>query len=343
MFTYPLESRTVARSATRSGRRSLCALAAALLLLVPTLLVPVAARAQTDDPRVAECEDPGEDWVFCTGFEEGDLDLWDDWDDNPPETNLLMEDPGPQDIAGNHVCRLRAPEGRGGADLLKVLPDTYDVLYARWYVKWEPGYDFDARNHGGGLHAGSRSLLGHAGDRPAGDDWFSAWIEPHNTHHRLYSYVYYRGMYQDCADPNGSCWGDHFPCMVDEGQTYCTNPDHRETLAPPQPEPGRWYCVELMIDAGTPTTDGSGADGILNFWVDDVSYGPWTEMWFRTTPDLKLNIFWLNLWFHADHSEAGIMVDDVVVSTSRIGPRDAATETEPESWGATKARYGGDH
>jgi len=259
------------------------------------------------------------DWVFYSGFEEGNLDIWDDYDGNPPTTNTLIADPGPFDSANNHVARLRVPPGRGGADLVKVLPASYDLLYTRWYVKWEPGYDFNAYNHGSGLFGGDRSHMGPSGFRPDGTDFLISTVEPRIDSHRMNAYTYYRGMYQDCSDPEGSCWGDLFPCMADEGKGYCTKPHHRETILPPVMVADRWYCIELMIDTGTPTNDPANADGILNFWIDGVDYGPWDDLWFRTSEDLKLTILWLNIFHHAEHSVAGLLFDEVVVSTSRIG------------------------
>ena len=69
--------------------------------------------------------------VFCSGFEEGSKAIWDDYDGNPDSTNLLMTEAGPCNASGNHVMRLRAPTGRGSADLVKVLPSAHDKLYAR--------------------------------------------------------------------------------------------------------------------------------------------------------------------------------------------------------------------
>jgi len=261
------------------------------------------------------CSAPGV--VFCSEFEEGDFSIWDDFDGNPSPWNLLVQDPGPVPTTGNHVARLRVPDGRGTTDLVKVLPARYDRLYARWYQQWEPGYDFSVAVHGGGLHAGDRGKLGHSGDRPAGDDWFSAWLEPWYGPLRLYTY--YRGMYQDCVNPAGSCWGDDFPCFRDEGQAYCTDPWHRETIMPPTMQTGRWYCLEMMMDGGTPVTSGANADGQMNFWIDGTAYGPWNDLWFRTTPNLKLEILWLSLFHHDAHSVEGIMLDNVVVSTDPIG------------------------
>lgn len=306
-----------------------CWLAVALACVLP------AVEAQ------ANCDNPPPGWVFCTDFEEGSFAVWDDWDGNPAPDNTLVADPGPFDVAGNHVARLVVPPGRGTADLVKVLPGTYDVLYARWYVKWEPGFDFTVGQHGSGLHAGDRSLLAHSGDRPNGSDWFSSWIEPDGREGRFNAYTYYAGMYMDCADPAGSCWGDHLPCLADEGQVYCTQAEHRETVTPPLMQAGRWYCVEIMMDGGNPTAGPVGASGVLNFWIDGQEIGPWDELWLRSTGNLRIGILWLSLFFHGTHGTAGVLFDDVVVSTMPIGPgpRDPGTPVEAVGWGTMKALF----
>ncbi|MEN8007545.1 MAG: hypothetical protein ABFS42_11050 [Candidatus Krumholzibacteriota bacterium] len=283
------------------------------------------------------CLGNDENWVFCTGFEEGNLDLWDDYDGNPPETNTLVPHPGPFGREGNTVMRLRAPEGRGGADLVKVLPGTFDRLYARWYVMWEPGYDFNAKGHGSGLFAGDRDLMGNSGYRPDGTNRFLASLEPHATEHRLNFYAYYPGMYQDCVDPEGSCWGDSFPCLDDNGETFCTEPQHRPGPLPPVLETGRWYNVEMLMDGGTPSPDGSVADGILDLWIDGMEYGPWDDLWYRSTSELKLSILYLRLWHHGEHSVEGILLDEVAVSTERIGT--ATVPAQAGSWGSVKGMY----
>lgn len=262
-----------------------------------------------------------EDIVFANAFEDGDLKIWDDWDKNPAPHNVVVQDSGPFNRSGNHALRLRVPPGRGGADVVKVLPQKYDKLYARWYVKWEPGYDFKARNHGGGLFAGDRNLHGSAGMRPKGDDKMGFGFEPDAKVGRPFLYAYYRGMYQDCADPNGSCYGDHFPCFTDSGRTYCTYPDHRPRNGKQTPLliTGKWYCVETMVDMGTASGNAENASGILNLWIDGEEYGPWNKLWLRTTPDLKLTIFNVSLFHHAEHSVEGMIVDNIVVATKRIG------------------------
>ena len=115
--------------------------------------------------------------IFCSGFEETNWRAqWDDYDGNPETINTLVENPGPFNSKGNHVMRMRVPAGTGGADIIKVFPQKYDRVYARWYEYWEPGYDFSARNHGGGLFAGDRNYLGQDAHRPSGADFASAWV-----------------------------------------------------------------------------------------------------------------------------------------------------------------------
>jgi hypothetical protein len=266
--------------------------------------------------EVGECGAPDPAWVFCSDFEEGDLDAWDDFDGNPAPDHSIVEDPGPFALAGNHVGRLLPPSGRGGADFVKELPEPLDRAYARWYVQFEAGFDFDARNHGGGLFAGPREFLGQSDNRPDGS-WFQAILDYQPGTGALYAYTYSRGMYQDCADPSGACWGDSYPCVY--GGSYCDRPQHLPRAPLASVEAGRWYCVEMMMDGGTPTSSAEGADGTLDFWVDGAQQGPFDDLWLRTSADVRLSILWLNLFHHEDHADAGQRYDHVVVSRERIG------------------------
>jgi hypothetical protein len=287
----------------------------------------------TDAGAVAfdECARPARDWLFCSGFEEADWKtVWDDGDGNPEPANHVLVDRGPSGNAANHVMRLRAPQGAaGGADLVKVV-QSHDRLYARWYVAYEPGFNFDAKNHGSGLFAGDRNDLGQSGIRPSGSDFFQVTFDyalgsdlyPHTWR----SYAYYRGMYQDCAGANGECWGDSLPCEFDTGQTFCTEPQdlpNAQTPHAPTLVAGKWYCFEMMIDGGTPSSSGVGANGGLDYWVDGVELAP-SQMhhWMRTTASVQPSILWLLLYHHdGAHSVEGVYYDNVVVSTTRIGCR----------------------
>ena len=95
-----------------------------------------------------------------------------------------------------------------------------------------------------------------------------------------------------------------------------------------QIEPGRWYCVEVMLKANSKPDK---ADGEQAFWIDGELYGRFTGFRWRTTDELKINSFWL-LYYNTDqparhnkdpHPESRVMevwFDDIVVATEYIGP-----------------------
>ena len=96
-------------------------------------------------------------------------------------------------------------------------------------------------------------------------------------------------------------------------------PDVLAICPPPVLETGRWYCLELLVDLGKSSPDGQGATGQLNFWIDGVAYGPWTNLWLRSTDSLQLNLLKLALFHHEEHSVEGMLLDEVMVSTQPIG------------------------
>jgi hypothetical protein len=261
-------------------------------------------------PPVDECSVAEPEWIFCDSFETGQT--WDGSTTNP----VLVDEPGPFGLADNHAAQLRVPPGSGGTSLYEDL-EQHDVAFVRFYVMWEPGHDFTARRHGpGGLHGGNTDCVGCSGSTPT--DWFTSSLETvTSSPHTLQAYTYYPGMYMDCADPNGSCWGDMFPCTA--GPNYCTNPDHAPMGPQPEIQAGVWYCLEQMIDAGTPTPGPSGASGVLTFWVDELEIGPWPGLWLRSSADVRLSALWLYLYHHEEHSSEGLLIDNVVVSTARVG------------------------
>jgi hypothetical protein len=299
--------------------RTIQKLAKSLFIL---LFVPFGAfAAQSEVPR-NECANPPSGTIFCEDFEGTNPKLhFNDYDGNPDTENLIVTDNGPSVNTSNKVVRLRVPAGQSGvSDLLKVLPASYDKLYARWYVKYEPGFSFSAMNHGSGLAAGDRNLLGQSGIRPSGSDWAGFFIQYQEKTAKPYAYSYYRGMYQDCSDPNGGCYGDSLPCVYDSGASYCTKPQDRPIMTLPNLVAGQWYCIEEFVDMGTPTTTSQSASGRLTLWLDSNQLADNQNLWLRTTSNLKLQNLWLSLFHHdGTHSTVGELIDNVVVSTQRIG------------------------
>jgi hypothetical protein len=93
-------------------------------------------------------------------------------------------------------------------------------------------------------------------------------------------------------------------------------------------EPGRWYCVEVLLKANSHPEK---SDGVQAFWVDGELFGRFDGFRWRTTDELKINSFWL-LYYNTDQParhnkdprpESRVMevwFDDVVVATEYVGP-----------------------
>lgn len=268
-------------------------------------------------PPAAFCDMVDDAVVFCTDFEEGNLDHWDDYDLNDSVENVLTPDPGPRGAENNTVMRLRIPPGPDIVDLVKLLPGFYDRLHMRWYIQYESGYDMTRPGLQTGLHAGDRDLLGVSDSLPTGDDRFAVLTSHTADDPQLVARLDYRGMYQQCDEPVGGCFRDQLPCLEDAD--ICTDPDHTTPSTTPPLQTGQWYCVELMVDAGTPVDAAEDADGIVELRVDDEVVGRWDDLWLRTDANLKLNVAWLLLYYGGDHGDEGVLYDDVVVSREPVG------------------------
>jgi hypothetical protein len=230
-------------------------------------------------------------------------------------------DPGPFNVAGNRVARISGlSHGLSGTG--------HSRLYCRYYQKFEAGYDFTAACHNGGAWVGGRDCYGCAGNRPpvGTDGWFWGVLEscgPRSLHYYFYS----AGMYMDCGHGGNpdACWGDHFPCK--QGEFCGPGGSNTEHTAPPLPTPpqineDQWYCVEMMADVGDPTPSLTGANAMLDFWIDGVQYGPFENLWFRSVPDpdVLLNKIGFMMYYHDGNPNGRtFLIDDVVVSKQPIG------------------------
>lgn len=188
-----------------------------------------------------------------------------------------------------------------------------DRMHARFYVKFHPKTGYI--HHFVTLWADRTPTpwpKGWAGKKPAGDALFSSGIEPWHDWNKYpppgvwHFYSYWHEMKPDGV---GHYWGNFFD-------------------APQEPiEPGRWYCVEAMLQANSaPET----ADGEQAFWVDGKLIGHFKGIRWRSSDKLKLNSFWL-LYYVSDSvvkqsnekypgREYEIWFDDLVVATEYVGP-----------------------
>jgi len=298
-------------------------------------LVAIAVLAAPGNLAATECTnywDEHPEWVFCHDFEEPDSDDFDQyWDDvyGAPDRVFLIDE-SPPGIGGEHAMRTQAindgdeelssgtssgPKKFFGATV------DWDALYYRKYVRFNEEFAQGNFMHLGGLSACAEEdypweCMGHAGERPAGDDRFSSNLEPWSDYQsqpfpgRWGFYSYYHEMYMDCGHPTeDDCWGDMFA------------PDEDHLISR-----GDWHVLEMMIQPNTP----GATDGYQTFWADGEKVYTSPMINWRTTDALRINKAGVYLYVHnvPAHTSCIFDVDNVVFSTSYIGPAPCLDEVE---------------
>lgn len=200
------------------------------------------------------------------------------------------------------------------------LDKEQDVLFLRYYTKYDPRFDVVGSTHNGGGISAHYYTNGMATPGVPADGTnkflieFEAWrgeaAEPNPG--RLNIYVYH--------PTQRSMWGDHFfpdgtvlpnsSIPGDFGATFVARPNV-------VPELGRWYCHEIMLKANTP----GARDGEIAAWVDGNLVSRFPGLRLRDVATLKIDRFNLSLHIGSNtRSETSKWYDDVVAATSYIGP-----------------------
>lgn len=251
---------------------------------------------------------PQEGWAYCNGFEKG-LGTWDDRDTNPGATTAIISDPGPFDLEQNNVVRLAVSANARLADLVKVVEPPRSTIFLRWYAKWENNFPFDAVATRVGLFGALASL--------GADSAFGASVVPYAQSTVSADTFGLRLTYP--GNPN--CLADQSSCTAEMLPPLGT--------APPELTTNQWYCIELMVDMGTPRGDQTEVsevepDGVVNFWVAGLQRGPRTGLWLRRDAAEGIGAVWFQAYRpdaeNAD-SSAGVLIDNVVLSDTRVGCR----------------------
>ena len=202
----------------------------------------------------------------------------------------------------------------------KVLTEERDVLFLRYYSKFQPPYDVVGSSHNGSSISAHYFIDGQAtpGIPADGRNKFLVNLEHWRGETATASpgflnvYVYH--------PEQRSQWGDHFfPTGTvlpnssepgDFGSTFVSRPDIIVEL-------DRWYCYEYMVVANTP----GQRDGRIAFWLDGTLAADFPNLRLRDVDTLKIDRFGLS--FHIGSNPAGETkkwYDNVVAASSYIGP-----------------------
>ncbi|MEX0654359.1 MAG: polysaccharide lyase [Phycisphaeraceae bacterium] len=180
---------------------------------------------------------------------------------------------------GERAVRLRVTkDGHYGGSLhyhfARAGHDEPEVLYTRYYLRfgenWVPG-------RGGKLPgpAGTYGQTGWGGRIPDGTDGWSARggfrQDPDDENKtQLFFYTYH-------MDQPGK-WGENMHWDIDGHGSL---------------ENGKWYQIDMEIRLNTP----GEKDGVLRGWVNGNLAMERTNIRFRANNDLKIEQFWMNLYY----------------------------------------------
>jgi hypothetical protein len=266
------------------------------------------------DPRVLFADD------FESYGDAGDLDTR--WDAVYQLPQLRIETTPANVFAGAQSVEMTAPQQ--SAELSntvgKVLAVEQDVLYLRYYSKYESTFDITGSSHNGGDISAHYFVNGNATPGvPANgynkflvsyENWRGEVATP--TPGDLNVYVYHpaqRSNYGDHFFPNGDVM-PNTSIPGDFGPEFVARPNLIQEL-------DRWYAYELMVRANTPGL----RDGRITCWLDGEIVADFPNLVFREVDTLTIDRFALSLHFGENPTrETRKWYDNVVAATAYIGP-----------------------
>lgn len=241
--------------------------------------------------------------LFFSGYE---TDPWEDawgmvW--GPAPKDHLSFVTGPTALRGRSA-RVRYPKGAIGGDSAcqylcsfpKMGLAPREECYVRYYVRFDPGFDFVKGGKLPGLVGGQANTGGHI---PNGRDGWSARLM-WRSGGRVVQYLYH-------PDQKG-VWGDDLDWATD-GE-------------PCRFVPGTWHCVETCVRMNTPGKH----DGVLRSWFDGALALETATIRFRDVPELQIDGFYFSTFFGggdlswAPPEDQYAQFDDFVLAGGPIGP-----------------------
>ena len=204
----------------------------------------------------------------------------------------------------------------------KNLKQKRDVLFLRYYSKFNAEFDVSGSSHNGCGISGGYYVNGRAtpGVPANGRNKFHVGFE--NSRKREFPDVANPGRYglYIYHPEQRHRWGDRFfptgIVLPFSGKRYDFGP---EFVSRPNvvPELNRWYCHEVMVKLNTPNQ----RDGRVACWLDGKLIADFPNIRLRDIEDLKIDHFHVGLHIGRNvNAEANKWYDNVVAATSYIGP-----------------------
>ncbi len=277
--------------------------------------------------------------VLYDGFEEcaTPADLHKKWEMVIHEANIRIAEEPANVNRGKRAVEFTVPKQREGLaiGMHDRLKEEREVLFLRFYSKYEKDFDQRGSCHSGGTIS-AHYQIGHVSTPGIPADGRNKFLANFETE---------RGRAQSpgplniyCYHPEqGGPFGDHIYSsgkvtpsgrrLASAAQPLSFGP---QFVARPEfiPELDRWYCYEFMVKANTV----GRRDGRIACWVDGKLIADFPNLRLRDVDTLKIDWFGIGLYMNPNTIRANKKwFDDVVAATSYIGPIvDAAkTPTKP--------------
>ncbi len=260
--------------------------------------------------------------VLYDGFEDCSqtADVHKKWNFVLHDENIRIAEEPANVHHGKKAVVFTLPQQREGnsAALYRVIKEERDVLFLRFYAKFEKGYDQRGSSHNGGVIAAHYFPGGQAtpGKRADGTNKFLVNFETERGRAAspgpLNLYVY--------QPEQRSGFGDHiYPTGKIAPSSETEHPFGPQFVSRPDviPELDRWCCYEYMVKANTP----GKRDGRVACWVDGKLIADFPNFRLRDVESLKIDLFGVALFMRPNNIRANKKwFDDIVAATSYIGP-----------------------
>jgi hypothetical protein len=244
------------------------------------------------------------------------------WDNIYHNAQIRIADEPANRHGGKRALEFTVPKQQAELSnaIVKQLKRGQDVLFLRYYSKFEKGFDQTGSSHNGGFLAAIAPGVPFAtpGVRAEGRNKFMALFEnwrgeaetPSPGDLNIYCYhPEQRTEYGDHFFPSGKVlpfssrphpFGPHFVARTDI-----------------IPKLDRWYCFEFMLKANTI----GQRDGRIACWLDGKLIADFPNLRLRDDDALKINFASLDLHIGRNTLRQNKKwYDDVVLATSYIGP-----------------------
>jgi len=260
--------------------------------------------------------------LFFDDFESYSVadDIWNRWDNvyQVSDTTIVTDS---NVFAGKKslgfTLHVSSTEVANAVD--KVLSPEQDVVFLRYYGKFDTSFDIPTSSHNGASISahyfnGFNATPGVPAD---GTNKYLVNLEdfkPDTTvapPGYLNLYVYWplqRSNYGDHFLPNGDVY-PNTSIKDDFGPSFVSRPNIIPSL-------GVWHCWEYMLKANTP----GSTDGEVTVWLDGVLVADFGNLRFRDVASLTIDHVGVNFHAGSNTTETTKYYDNVVVAKSYIGP-----------------------